>query len=152
MSAASLGNRTTSSSGKCPTSHAMGTIYSSFHFGIVIFLHCTAFGLNFYALQVAIQKSAQRADVTRLLREERRRIRIVLTISACSVVLIAIPNALLFCLVLNIFVDPLKIFLIRYMGYFNILFCINSAINLLIYVLFSRNFRLRVIELVRCHR
>lgn len=140
--AAHYGDQVKSPTGTCFISQATGPLYSLAHFALVIIFHVVAFVVNVYALCLGTRKSSNRADAD-LLRAEATRVRLILIISALSVLLVAIPNTLLLTLVLKVFSGDVYTTLQHNAGYVFVLFSANSAINLAVYLYLSRDFRSR---------
>uniref|UniRef100_A0A914W293 G-protein coupled receptors family 1 profile domain-containing protein n=1 Tax=Plectus sambesii TaxID=2011161 RepID=A0A914W293_9BILA len=132
----------------CFIKQTTGPVYSSMHYALVVVFHLCAFILNVYALSQGTYKTVNRGD-SGLIRAEAPRIRLILIISAFSLILVAIPNTLLWVINLKLFFSPdVSTTLLNNIGYFFVLFSANSAINLILYLCLSRDFRSRILEIL----
>uniref|UniRef100_A0A914W6D6 G-protein coupled receptors family 1 profile domain-containing protein n=1 Tax=Plectus sambesii TaxID=2011161 RepID=A0A914W6D6_9BILA len=148
VSSAHYGDEIRAPTGICFISQSTGPVYSSMHFALVVVFHLCAFVLNVYALSAGTYKTVNRGD-SGLIRAEAPRIRLILIISAFSLILVAIPNTLLWVIILKLVFSPdVRTTLLKNIGYFFVLFSANSAINLIVYLCLSRDFRSRILEIL----
>uniref|UniRef100_A0A914V1W6 G-protein coupled receptors family 1 profile domain-containing protein n=1 Tax=Plectus sambesii TaxID=2011161 RepID=A0A914V1W6_9BILA len=120
----------------CTISGAFGKYYTTWNYIVTVFVHLFAFGLNASAFLSAYSKSRlTKSGLNTVVSKEIALVRLMLSISFVSTLLISIPNIILWgqSWFWNIGGNPL--------GYLYVSFCASSVINIIIYIFFNREFR-----------
>uniref|UniRef100_A0A914V438 G-protein coupled receptors family 1 profile domain-containing protein n=1 Tax=Plectus sambesii TaxID=2011161 RepID=A0A914V438_9BILA len=127
----------------CTISGAFGKYYTTWNYIVTVFAHLIAFGLNTSAFLTAKSKSRLiKSGLSAVMRKEITLVRLMLSISFFSTLLVSIPNIILWgqSWVWNVSGSAL--------GYLYVSFCASSVINIFIYIFFNKDFRAQLFRFI----
>jgi hypothetical protein len=131
----------------CSISNAFDKYYTTWNYIVTVFGHSIAFLLNASAFLTAKSKSRLiSSGLSATMRKEITLVRLMLGLAGFSVLLISIPNIILWgqSWVWSVGTNTL--------GFIYVSFCCSSAINIIIYTLFNKDFRTRLVYFTTCGR
>uniref|UniRef100_A0A914VEQ3 G-protein coupled receptors family 1 profile domain-containing protein n=1 Tax=Plectus sambesii TaxID=2011161 RepID=A0A914VEQ3_9BILA len=128
----------------CTITGAYGTYYAAWNYIVTVFGYLFSFGLNASAFLTAKSKSRLiKSGLNAEMGKEITLVRLMLTISFFSTLLVSIPNITLWGQgkVWNVNVTSV--------GYLYVSFCASSVINIFIYIFFNKDFRTQLFRFIR---
>uniref|UniRef100_A0A914V242 G-protein coupled receptors family 1 profile domain-containing protein n=1 Tax=Plectus sambesii TaxID=2011161 RepID=A0A914V242_9BILA len=120
----------------CTISGAYQKYYTTWNYIVTVFGHLIAFGLNASAFLTAKSKSRLiKSGLSAVMRKEITLVRLMLSVSFISALLVSIPNIILW--------GQSWVWIVSNsaLGYLYVSFCASSVINILIYIFFNKDFR-----------
>uniref|UniRef100_A0A0M3IDW7 G_PROTEIN_RECEP_F1_2 domain-containing protein n=1 Tax=Ascaris lumbricoides TaxID=6252 RepID=A0A0M3IDW7_ASCLU len=126
---------------QCSLSLAFGLPYSIFNYAITITADMIGFSFSVAAYYMA-KVSAKKSGIRMPLRKELARTRLIFLLSLLSVVLVAVPNAIILKAITG------KSYSDAVFDYVYCIFCIRSCLNILIFGVYNVDFRSQLLKVV----
>uniref|UniRef100_A0A914WM96 G-protein coupled receptors family 1 profile domain-containing protein n=1 Tax=Plectus sambesii TaxID=2011161 RepID=A0A914WM96_9BILA len=127
----------------CHITGAYGTYYAAWNYIVTVFGYLFSFVLNASAFLTAKSKSRLiKSGLRAEMGKEITLVRLMLSISFFSTLLVSIPNIILWGIgkVWSVNINSL--------GYLYVSFCASSVINILIYIFFNKDFRMQLFHFI----